>query len=340
MKEKIISKNDLSFWVKTLIDDKYRVVSYDQNEGGYKAISAIKEFNLDPSNAPSKLSVKGFIFPQTGPILFYQKKKNEIKIIDPQTTDGKTVLFGVKPCDTKAIDTLSKVFNWDYKDSFFNEKMENTIVIGLKCNYSDEFCFCESVKSAPDCSDGSDIFLTISGDDSYHVQIITEKGEKFISHYGNNFKDLSEQAKSPERSNQQKIIDSVLIREWLNKNFDNPVWDKIGETCLGCGNCAFICPTCHCFDIVDEEYSFSEGRRMKNWDACQFNKFTLHASGHNPRDNQQKRYRQRVSHKFKYYYDKFDEILCTGCGRCSRECPVGISISQVLEEIETLAKNK
>ena len=29
------------------------------------------------------------------------------------------------------------------------------------------------------------------------------------------------------------------------------------------------------------------------------------------RDNQGKRYRQRIAHKFKYYTDKFDEILCT-----------------------------
>jgi ferredoxin len=108
--------------------------------------------------------------------------------------------------------------------------------------------------------------------------------------------------------------------------------------CLGCAQCAFVCPTCHCFDIVDEQSGSTTGRRAKNWDACQFSLFTKHASGHNPRDNQEKRYRQRISHKFKYYMDKFDEILCTGCGRCARGCPVSLDILQIVEEINSLSE--
>ena len=37
-----------------------------------------------------------------------------------------------------------------------------------------------------------------------------------------------------------------------------------------CAQCAFVCPVCHCFDIVDEDYNYTEGSRMKNWDGCQF----------------------------------------------------------------------
>ena len=79
-----------------------------------------------------------------------------------------------------------------------------------------------------------------------------------------------------------------------------PRWTAETPRCLGCGACAYICPTCHCFDIVDEG-SAAGGVRVRNWDACQFAMFTAHASGHNPRGAQSQRQRQRVFHKFQIY---------------------------------------
>ena len=102
--------------------------------------------------------------------------------------------------------------------------------------------------------------------------------------------------------------------------------------CVGCGACAYSCPACHCFDMVDEGNG-REGVRARNWDACQFAMFTLHASGHNPRASQGARQRQRIYHKFVMYPEKFDEILCTGCGNCARNCPVGLGVLPVVREI-------
>jgi ferredoxin len=125
------------------------------------------------------------------------------------------------------------------------------------------------------------------------------------------------------------------VKTWLDENFVNEFWSQPGELCLGCAQCTFVCPVCHCFDIVDEKCGYNCGMRVKNWDSCQFGLFTRHASGHNPRDDQEKRYRQRVLHKFKYYQERFGEILCTGCGRCVRGCPVSVDISEVLSEINS-----
>jgi len=73
--------------------------------------------------------------------------------------------------------------------------------------------------------------------------------------------------------------------------------------------------------------------RARNWDACQFPMFTLHASGHNPRSEQGGRQRQRIYHKFYLYPEKFGEILCTGCGNCARNCPVGLGVLPLVEKI-------
>ena len=71
------------------------------------------------------------------------------------------------------------------------------------------------------------------------------------------------------------------------------------------------------------------GERVRTWDNCQFPDFTMHTSGHNPRDSTGARLRQRVSHKFLYFDENLDMPQCTGCGRCITECPVGIDIVKV-----------
>jgi formate hydrogenlyase subunit 6/NADH:ubiquinone oxidoreductase subunit I len=167
------------------------------------------------------------------------------------------------------------------------------------------------------------------------MKVITDKGKDFISTY-KNYVEEAENIEAPLKDFPipEKRFSTENVKQWLDKNFEDYFWMNAGETCLGCAQCAYVCPTCHCFDIVDED-CYSCGRRVKNWDSCQFELFTKHASGHNPREIQGKRYRQRVSHKFKYYKDRFDELLCTGCGRCTRGCPVLIDIGLILEDINS-----
>jgi ferredoxin len=44
-------------------------------------------------------------------------------------------------------------------------------------------------------------------------------------------------------------------------------------------------------------------------------------------------------HKFKIYPDRFGKNLCTGCGRCSRHCPVNLDLSQTLAQIQEMSLN-
>ncbi|UCE48236.1 MAG: 4Fe-4S dicluster domain-containing protein, partial [Phycisphaerales bacterium] len=99
----------------------------------------------------------------------------------------------------------------------------------------------------------------------------------------------------------------------------------------------YLCPTCHCFDIVDEA-NWHMGQRRRNWDCCSHPMFTKHASGHNPRPDQASRCRQRLMHKFKYFPERFGQIACVGCGRCTRACCVGQNLVSILTDIETKAK--
>ena len=31
------------------------------------------------------------------------------------------------------------------------------------------------------------------------------------------------------------------------------VWEEIGNRCLECGGCSYVCPTCNCFTVTDRE---------------------------------------------------------------------------------------
>lgn len=160
----------------------------------------------------------------------------------------------------------------------------------------------------------------------------SEKGEALVASHQALFGESGNAEPMAAAVPSAEAFDLKKIKAWLDEHFEDPYWETIATRCAGCGVCAFVCPACHCFDIVDEGTE-KKGSRRKSWDACGFRKFTQHASGHNPRDLQPKRYRNRIMHKFKYYEDKFGQTLCTGCGRCIRACPVGIDIAAVLSDI-------
>jgi Fe-S oxidoreductase len=60
--------------------------------------------------------------------------------------------------------------------------------------------------------------------------------------------------------------------------------------------------------------------------------FTLETSGHNPRPTKGNRMRNRVSHKFSFYPERYDgHYSCVGCGRCVVSCPVSLDIRHMVK---------
>ncbi len=335
-KDRQISAEGLKAMASSLLDSGYLLISEAEDGLGFKAVKNGEEISLRGDRKPTNVSYKELVLPRTEPLFHFSKSVDDVSIVEPTLSQPpRIVVFGARPCDAKSIQILSKVFNWDYKDEYFNSRADNIVVIGMLCRYTDDRCFCTSVGLSPSSTAGSDIFLVPADDGSWTVRIVTEKGarllEPFLAGMSEARGDADKTAAAypgPELS-----FDASKVREWIGGNFEHALWNEVAEACLGCAQCAFVCPVCHCFDIVDEKDSYSEGRRMKNWDACQAGIFTKHASGHNPRNTQSKRYRQRMSHKFSYYPERFGEILCTGCGRCSRGCAAGIDIREIAARI-------
>ncbi|AJE03110.1 4Fe-4S dicluster domain-containing protein [Geobacter pickeringii] len=332
--QKTITEPNLRLLIDTLVSEGKRVIG--PKAAGtmtlYEPLSQGEELNL--GELPRR-SAKEAFFPLCETILTYERDKEGVRVtdVDPQAIP-ETVLVAARPCDVAAAPVLDSVFSWDFKDEFFLERRRKTTIIGLACARADDACFCTAVGLSPGDTKGSDLFLAPLTDGGYRCDAITEKGEALLAAHADLFSDAATAEPLPLAEPTLGKLDLEKIRQWLDTHFEDPLWEEIAARCAGCGACAFLCPACHCFDIVDEGGE-EKGARRKSWDACGFGKFTNHASGHNPRDVQPSRYRNRIMHKFKYYVDKFDQRLCTGCGRCVRACPVGIDIATVLEEINS-----
>jgi len=331
-----ISKQALKRLVDGWIADGARVSGPRTVKPGvvlYQTVHRAEELLLDPAVRPGN-SIKEFVFPRHERLFGYQRDGKRLELVEQATDDVRQIVVGARPCDAAALPILDHVFNWDFQDAFYNQHRRQTTVVTLACQVRDPNCFCTSVQLGPDSPEGSDVLLYDLGDGSYEVRCLTEAGSLLFTG----------QTESSDRvgcgePGPQPVLDMEAIADFLETQFEAPLWTDVSRRCLACGACAYTCPTCHCFDMVDEGNA-GGGSRVRNWDACQFPLFTAHASGHNPRNNQAQRQRQRILHKFRVYPEKFGRILCTGCGNCTRNCPVGLGVRPVLEAIGKAEKQK
>jgi ferredoxin len=298
----------------------------------YKAIGSAKEMVAEADYILPEASFKEFLFPRTECVLHYcydESGKAQTESPDLDKLPAQVVL-GCRPCDAASLPMLDKVFGWDYVDPFYFRRREKTTVVSIACSRHGERCYCSSVGLAPDTTAGSDVLLKKAGD-RFIAEALTDKGKALLEKFASFF-ERTDSAPRAEVAELKLAFEVDKVKPWLDAHFENALWSEIAAKCMGCGTCAFGCPTCHCFDIVDEG-DLKGGCRLKNWDTCGSALFTVHGSGHNPRSSQEQRYRQRVMHKFKYYLDKFETRACVGCGRCSLRCPVGLDLFDVLQTI-------
>lgn len=270
-------------------------------------------------------SAKEYYFPQTERLLtFTQDAATENTDMRP------TVIFGVKPCDMEALRVMQAVFvEGRYADPFFQRHMDANLLIGIGCIQKKPGCFCDELGLDMAYSDFGDIMLEDNGD-SYTVTYLSDKGANALSKLGDT-KDIDcDNSYTAQRPDTHKLGLNTDTEDAAL--FDAVDWQQLTETCQGCGICTYICPTCHCFEFKDVEKDAEVGR-YRCWDSCMYPKFTLHASGHNPRAARHERYRQRVLHKYLYVPKNTGHIACTGCGRCIRSCPAGMSIKDVLKAV-------
>lgn len=263
----------------------------------------------------------------------------------PEPQKKMNVVFGIKACDLASLPIMDYVFcKGDFQDPLYIKNRENTIIISSDCADCLETCFCTLAGNNPYPEEKYfDINLSPVRD-GYIFTVATDKGKKLI-----NMKYLQKatdvQLKHVE-TNREKIKNKVTTQvatqgynivisaqKAVMDNFESDAWKEAAETCVECGACNFVCPTCHCFLLSDHNEN-----RYRQWDACQYKGFAIVAGGANPRQKLYERLRNRYVKKFDFFQKNIKLSACTGCGRCILACIGKIDIREVLKNCVTSKK--
>lgn len=250
------------------------------------------------------------------------------------------ILFGIHPCDVHGLLTLDKLFIQGYPDPYYQEARKKTLILGLSC-WPDEHCFCKSTHTHI-VDEGYDLFFT-DLEKHFLVWIGSSRGDDLIRLRPELFDENLTEADIRSYIEWQAKRD-VAFRTGLNfvampdlmeLNYKAPLWDKAGAACLACASCSMVCPTCNCYNVMDQQnLGAKPGQRVRHWDSCTLLEYSEVAGGENFREKKSGRLKLWYTHKLQAYLSKYGKPSCVGCGRCLVTCPVGINIKTIAAVLE------
>ncbi|MGE0823016.1 MAG: 4Fe-4S dicluster domain-containing protein [Candidatus Binatia bacterium] len=254
-------------------------------------------------------------------------------------------IVGVKACDLTGFFVQDHVFlNNHDRDPFYAQAKEQTLIISADCTKVLETCFCLTLGHAPYPEGHFDINLS-EVSNGFIVETGSPKGEQIVERYASLFQEVAPAAISERETIRQQVTTEVRNKiekcgvpyhdqyhGMIERNYDSSLWKDEAKTCVECGACNTICPTCHCFLLTDQQEG-CQFARFRQWDSCMLKDFARVAGGGNPRPQLWMRLRNRFEKKFDFFPKTADLYACTGCGRCISACPAKIDIRKVLKRL-------
>lgn len=331
-----VSEEEVRSWLDALLAGGWRVVATVVEDGIDlpRLIASGAEAVLRASGK-TRWSPREWLLPRSERLFGYSLDGGLVRLCEPPRAAVPQVLFGVRACDAAGLVRIDDNLLTGDGDPLYAERRERTTVVTAVCAAADPECFCTAVGGSPAGEEGSDVQLLPAGE-GWLIRVLTERGQALVAVGSGAWTTASADDERAALERARRVAADIrrepVPREWggaLEEAFSHPVWEKLGERCLRCGVCAYVCPSCWCFDMNHRGDAWS-GDQWRSWDSCAFAMFTRHASGHNPRAVQGERYRQRVLHKFAY--GSAERFRCVGCGRCTLWCPAGLDIAEALGE--------
>ncbi len=331
---KVLDKKHLSKFFEVLQDTGtiYAPIQLSSKTHSFQKVDSLDQVDLDYNRTmipPKKL----FISPEETIFTFNQDTE---KYAEPPQQPDELVLFGVHSCDIHALNLLARVFLEEFKDKYYSDRRDRTVLIGLSCT-PDDYCFCKSTATSY-VNEGFELFLHDIGE-NYLVRIGSPKGYELVKNNLELFQDTTEEdinlykkAENDRLNSFSRSLEVAGLQDMLDVSYESSIWDEYGEKCLSCGSCNLVCPRCRCYDVQDYvDLNLKTGERVRRWYSCMLQDHGLVAGGHNFRPSSAERIRNRFNCK-----GSLREGMpnCVGCGRCSAYCPADIGFLEVMKKVK------
>ena len=307
----------------------YTIFAAAENEFGidYEIVNPSIISRISYNKAKPATSLKTFFLPV-----------RENVTSDPSLKKQR-VIIGAPNCDLQGLKLLDEIYlDKDFNDIFYREKRENTILISFDCFEKQDHCHCTAYGIKPRADEISDL-AAIRLDELILLRVNTQRGQEFLKQFSHVHSLTDENAVAEaDKSHMQaedlleeanKGLPDYKATGIIVKNAGEAVWKKYSASCVSCGACATICPTCSCFLLIDKP-GFE---KIKQLDACQYPGFQRVAGGEDTLHELHLRFRNRYMCKYVWKPEKFSSIACTGCGRCIEACIGKINKNELFLEL-------
>jgi sulfhydrogenase subunit beta (sulfur reductase) len=347
MKARIIARSDVLTIVDRLRSDGYEVIAPFLGRGRDTFFEPVTDDNRNQVqlHLPNPYyPPKRFVLPHIERLLTVRQGDGTCQI-EPSCEEPKRAIFGIRSCDVSGIYHLDRFYlGREYRDLYYERRRKNLFLVNVVCTDPeqdiDEACFCVCADTGPASRDHFDLQLMDLGEE-FMVVAGTPAGEAF-------FADPRFRPGSPAHlEKRRQILTEVrkhfktttswfpaTVRYVSQDKILEKTWGDIGNRCLECGGCTYVCPACTCFTVSDRRVGPNEVERVRMWDACALGGFTRMAGGHNPRravhDRRNRRFFRKLAH---YFIQRELSMACMGCGRCVAVCHGDIGMPSVVEMI-------